>query len=60
MHLMDVSWCDYLRIQYYTVLYRVIQEKRSVFLEVVVSVIVREKIRANTCLILIGYRDIAF
>jgi len=27
---------------------------------VVVSVIVREKIRMNTCLILIGYRDKAF
>jgi hypothetical protein len=35
--------------------YRVIQEKRSIFLEVIVQVIVRKKFAQTCVLILIGY-----
>jgi hypothetical protein len=38
-------------------LYRVIQRESSVFWEVIVSVIVRRKVRMNICLILICDRD---
>jgi hypothetical protein len=36
-----------------------IQEKRSVFREEIVSVIARKKVHMHACLILIGYRDAA-
>jgi len=36
---------------------RVIQERRSMFCEVIVSVIVRKKLHLNMRLIPIGYRD---
>jgi hypothetical protein len=35
----------------------VIQEERSIYWEVIVSVMVRRKVRLNMCLILNGYRD---
>ena len=38
-------------------IYRVIQEERSIFWEVIVSVIVRKKVDMNMCVILNGYRD---
>jgi len=38
--------------------YRVIQERRSMFWEVLVPVI-KKKVRMNMCLILSGYRDTA-
>jgi hypothetical protein len=39
-------------------LYMVFQKGRSLFCEVIVSVIVRKKnLRMNTCVILNGYRD---
>jgi len=60
MHRMIVFYGVITFVSCPTILYRVIQEKKSVFLEVVVSVIVRDKIRMNTCLILIGYRDKTF
>jgi len=37
-------------------LYRVIQEERSIFWEMIVSVIVRQKVYMTKCLILNGYR----
>ena len=37
--------------------YRVIQDERSIFWQVIVSVTVRKKVHINMCLILIGYRD---
>jgi hypothetical protein len=40
-------------------LYRVIQEERSIFLEVMMSVIVRKKIHMNMCIIPNDYRDTA-
>ena len=36
-----------------------IQEERSVFWEVIVSVIVRKKVHMNMCLVLTGYRNTA-
>jgi hypothetical protein len=38
-------------------LYRMIREESSVFWEVIVLIIVRNKIRMNVCLIVNGYRD---
>ena len=37
--------------------YRVIQEERSIFWDVIISVIVRKKVRINMCLILNDYGD---
>jgi len=38
-------------------IYRVIQEKGSIFLEVIASTIVRKKNCMNLCLFLFGYRE---
>ena len=38
-------------------IYRVIQEERSIFLEVIILVTVRKKVNMNMCLIVNIYRD---
>ena len=40
-----------------TFVYRVFQEERSIFWEVIISATVRIKSHTNKCLILTGYRD---
>jgi len=47
----------YARTKYEVYRYRVIQEERSVFWKVMLSVTAMEKVHANMVLILCGYRD---
>jgi hypothetical protein len=53
------SLVHFMRIILCMCIYRVIQEERSIFCDVILSVIVRKKVYMSMCLILNVYRDAA-